>query len=66
MCFLQTGGGGAHPDLFMARPEDKIEFPIAVIRGDPSSPNSEPGLLKRLAMKPSTAAKSPSSTTRTT
>ncbi len=44
---------GTHPDLFMvARPEDKIEFPIAVIRGDPTSPNKDPGLLEKLSMKP--------------
>jgi DNA polymerase III subunit delta' len=45
---------GTHPDLFMvARPEDKIEFPIAVIRGDPTSPGKGPGLLEQLSMKPS-------------
>ena len=43
---------GTHPDLFMvARPEDKHEFPIAVIRGDPKEPD-QPGLLEQLSLKP--------------
>ena len=45
---------GTHPDLFMvARPENKIGIPDRRDPGDPSSPNSEPGLLRQLAMKPS-------------
>jgi DNA polymerase-3 subunit delta' len=40
---------GTHPDLFIvARPEDKNELPIALIRGD----DDEPGLLGNLALKP--------------
>lgn len=43
---------GTHPDIFMvARPPDKHEFPIGLLRRNDSSPD-EPVLLEQLAMKP--------------
>jgi DNA polymerase-3 subunit delta' len=44
---------GTHPDVIFAwRPEEKHEFPIAVIVGDEKDPKAPEGLIERLSRKP--------------
>ncbi len=46
-------GAGTHPDvMFASRPEDKHEFPLAVLVGNNKDAKAPEGLIERLSRKP--------------